>query len=259
ALSDWMQITNTAPMFTEISPQSLVIDEDTIGSIQLNATDADNDNIVWTLQSQPQSGAATIINGLVQYAPKANYNGTDALNIQISDNLGGHASLTITVSIQPVNDPPLISSYAHEGNENIVHWFTASDFFTHFTDIDDDSLHQIKITHLPDQGTIRLNETPIEAHTDISISDIADLNYLPALDWGGTTAYTWLAFDGTDWSVLPARVEMIIEPDPVDIGTITKTGMEDQYLEFDESDLRNFTLNTTSSIKAVSLPPHGSM
>ncbi|ETR65336.1 MAG: hypothetical protein OMM_14410, partial [Candidatus Magnetoglobus multicellularis str. Araruama] len=79
------------------------------------------------------------------------------------------------------------------------------------------------------------------------------------MDWGGTTAYTWLAFDGTDWSVLPARVEVIIDPDPVDIGTIIKSGQEDQYLKFDESDLRNFTLNSTSFIKAVSLPSHGTM
>ncbi|MBF0452062.1 MAG: VCBS repeat-containing protein [Candidatus Magnetomorum sp.] len=259
AFSDWIQISNTAPDFTESAPYSLVIDEDTSGEIQLHATDAENDAITWTIPSQPAMGTATISNDLIHYQPKPNVNGSDTFDIRISDFLGDTNTRALNIIIQPVNDPPVISQSSHEGNENIVHWFTASDFFTHFTDIDDDNLYEIQITHLPDNGTLRLNETPIAENTIISTAGIAELNYLPALDWGGTTAYTWLAFDGTDWSISPAMIVMAIEADPVSISTIIKSGMEDQFLEFDASDLQNFTLNSTSFIKAVTLPPHGTL
>jgi len=52
---------------------------------------------------------------------------------------------------------------------------------------------------------------------------------------------------------------MKISADPIAIGTFEKTGEEDQYLNFDASDLQNFTLNTKSYIKAVTLPPNGTL
>jgi len=168
-------------------------------------------------------------------------------------------SLSSTYTYQEPNDPPVITDLLREGNENIQCYFSLSDFTSHFSDPDADNLFSIQMTHLPDNGQLSQNDNPITINTDIFASDISNMIFTPQLDWAGTTSFTWVAFDGTDWSENSAKGMITIIADPVGIGAIIKSGIEDQYLEFDASDIGTFTLNSTSYIKCVSLPPNGTL
>ena len=74
---------------------------------------------------------------------------------------------------------------------------------------------------------------------------------------GWDNKFTWMGFDGNNWSENSAKGIINIIADPVGIGSIIKTGSEDEDLYFHPSDLSNFILNSTSFVKAVSLPENG--
>ncbi|KPA19132.1 hypothetical protein MHK_000650, partial [Candidatus Magnetomorum sp. HK-1] len=110
----WTLVANTAPTFTESSPQAVTMDEDSSPlafSLNLNASDSDGDTISWTIFSNATNGTATV-NGTgtskaINYTPIDNYNGSDSFIIQISDESGGTDNLTVNVTIQPRNDLPI--------------------------------------------------------------------------------------------------------------------------------------------------------
>ena len=112
--TDWKLIKNSAPVFLETSPQIVSMDEDGLPksfNLLLNANDADNDPITWTVISNPLHGTATVspseISQSIFYTPNNNYNGNDSFTIQIKDNFEETSTLTVNVTINPVNDPPV--------------------------------------------------------------------------------------------------------------------------------------------------------
>jgi VCBS repeat-containing protein len=114
AHSEWILISNVAPVFTDESPYLLEMDEDSKPkpfNVTLNATDTDGDIISWTISSDASHGTATV-NGTgtsktIEYQPNENYNGKDSFEVQISDGLNGTDTLTVDVTINPRNDPPV--------------------------------------------------------------------------------------------------------------------------------------------------------
>jgi hypothetical protein len=242
-----------------VSNGIISVREDHQVSGQLMGQDIDQDTLTFIIQTSPQKGAITLTESTGQfiYSPRLNVNGADFFTFKAFDGKINSNTATISIQISPVNDPPVITDLERQGNENIAYYYTSADFLEKFSDIDRDSLSRIKITGLPSNGNLRLNENPIAQDIEISATDLSNLNFMPDLDFSGTTSYTWLAFDGTDWSEMSASVIMEIRANPVGIGTVYKTGYEDQILDFDASDLRNFTLNSTSYIQPITLPPHG--
>src|SRR5438132_1445274 len=71
-----------------------------------NDSDVDGDPLIITSVS-PTNGTASISGTNVVFTPAANFNGTATIGYSISDGNGGTASALITVTVTPVNDPPL--------------------------------------------------------------------------------------------------------------------------------------------------------
>jgi VCBS repeat-containing protein len=100
-----------------IPPEAAAImDEEgapTAFSLTLNATDADGDTLYWNIATQAEDGTADVsgtgTQKAISYTPHADFNGTDSFTITVSDYLGG-AALSINITINPVNDPPQITS-----------------------------------------------------------------------------------------------------------------------------------------------------
>jgi len=109
---DTEEVGNTSPVITEQSPIAITIDEDnspTAFALTLNATDIDADTLNWSINSQATNGAASVSgDGLakaISYTPNANYHGVDSFEVQVSDNKGGTAVITVNVTINSINDP----------------------------------------------------------------------------------------------------------------------------------------------------------
>src|SRR5436190_1216110 len=82
--------------------------EDVAVTIQAlaNDSDVDGDPLIITSVS-PTNGTASIAGTNVVFTPATNFVGTATIGYSISDGNGGTASALITVTVTPVNDPPV--------------------------------------------------------------------------------------------------------------------------------------------------------
>jgi len=93
-----------------IENQLLTIDEDTSYTIILSVNDPENDPLFFEMMLTGQNGNATIIDpikGIVIYTPRSDVSGMDFFVYSVTDNQSEAQSATVTVSIKPVNDPPV--------------------------------------------------------------------------------------------------------------------------------------------------------
>ena len=112
-----IEAVNDAPLITEGTSTSVTMSEDgapTAFNLTLNATDADlTDTLTWSVSSAASQGTATAsgtgASQVIGYTPNADYNGSDAFDVQVSDGNGGTATITVNVTIEAVNDAPLIT------------------------------------------------------------------------------------------------------------------------------------------------------
>jgi len=91
---------------------SLSFDEDTSGTYTLKATDLDeSDNLTYTLTTQPQGDL--IFNnktGELTYTPEPDYSGQQILTFVAGDSMAESNAASVTITVLPVNDPPMIDS-----------------------------------------------------------------------------------------------------------------------------------------------------
>ena len=88
---------------------------DTVTLINSN-TEVDGDSVELTITEQPDHGTLTMSGGTaVIYTPDANYTGTDSFTYAIADQTAQElsASGAVSLTIEPVNDPPVISNLVY--------------------------------------------------------------------------------------------------------------------------------------------------
>ncbi|MFL2506129.1 MAG: tandem-95 repeat protein [Parasynechococcus sp.] len=89
--------------------------EDTTITGALSAVDVEGltDNTYFSIESgdNPSNGTASIDaeTGAWSYEPNTNYNGSDSFTVTVTDDLGGITTQLVSLSISPVNDPPVSS------------------------------------------------------------------------------------------------------------------------------------------------------
>jgi VCBS repeat-containing protein len=118
-VNDGVADSNIATMTMNIAPANdlplpvpvkLTTDEDVAVSGQFSATDVDGDNLTYTIAHQPLHGVVTHdgASANFSYTPNPDFNGSDVFSYFVSD---GTASMlqTVTIDVNPVNDPAVIS------------------------------------------------------------------------------------------------------------------------------------------------------
>ena len=112
--TDTLQIDVTAANDAPTAPptNTLATNEDTTSALTpIGATDADGDTLTYSLKSgfAPAKGSVAFSGDNFTYTPNADINGTDTFTIVVSDSQGGTAEQTVSVTINPVNDAPLVT------------------------------------------------------------------------------------------------------------------------------------------------------
>ena len=150
-----------------------------------NDTDADGNLLLAILKAQPAHGAVTInLNGSFTYTPDDDFNGEDTFYYAAYDGLAYSADQAVTITVTPLNDPPVAQSDSYNTNEDVQLDVDAVDgLLDNDSDLEGDGLTAILVT-APDFGDLTLNE-------DGSFSYIPDLNFF------GVDTFTYQASDGS--------------------------------------------------------------
>ena len=239
---------------------SIATSEDTAFTGQLTATDPDGDTLTFTLATSPAGGSVTISPaGAFTYTPAADANGTDTFSFAVSDGTAS-ATAAVSVTINPVNDPPT----AHGTAITVDQGATVSGTLS-ASDSDGDPLNFNLVTG-PGKGSVSLADDgsfTYQADSDASGSDtfsftvsdghaqsppatvtviISEVTATLRFETGElqvTSAWQPVAFDAPfRQPVVIARATGLSDPDPgvIRVRNVTSTGFEVRFQEWDSLD-----------------------
>ena len=96
--------------------QAVSTNEDTAVTITLTGLDLDDDPLTFSVASDPSDGTLGAIipvsdtSAEITYTPDADFNGSDSLTFIVNDGTIDSEPATVTITVQPVNDPPTFTN-----------------------------------------------------------------------------------------------------------------------------------------------------
>ncbi|MFK7870787.1 MAG: Ig-like domain-containing protein [Roseobacter sp.] len=101
--------------------QALTLVEDGVISGLIPASDIDGDALSYAVEAPPENGLLTLLpDGSYAYVPDENYAGTDQFSVRVSDPAGASALSIISLTVQALNDAPIINPGTAEADGALV-------------------------------------------------------------------------------------------------------------------------------------------
>ncbi|MBD1571056.1 tandem-95 repeat protein [Aliivibrio sp. S10_S31] len=183
-----VEFVNDAP---EATPMVADVDED--GSILVtqemlleNASDQDGDELFASSLETNDPNASIVDNGDGTYTvtPSENFNGDIAFTYEVSD---GELSTSndMTLTVNPVNDIPIVAPGMYHIEEDGSILFTQEDLLSGAIDIDGDDLSVTSINYSGDEGTVTDNGD-------------GTFSFVPEEHFSGDLQFSFTVTDGTD-------------------------------------------------------------
>jgi len=168
-----------------------------------NDTDANNDVLTAVLDTTTAHGALTLnSNGSFSYLPSANYNGNDSFTYHAFD--GGLPSNTVTVNLTiiPVNDAPVATADTYSTNEDTTLVVAAgSGVLANDADVEHDPLTAVLVSNVG-HGTLTFNSN-------------GSFTYVPVANYNGPDNFTYRANDGSlNSNIVTVSITVIAVNDP---------------------------------------------
>src|SRR5262245_37926574 len=226
--------TNDVPVAVD---DAAVTKEDTAvsGGVLGNDIDADGDTLTAILVDGPDNG--TLIfndDGTFTYTPDADFNGTDTFTYQASDDSPLDSNVaTVTITILPVNDPPVASNDAVVTDEDVA---VDGSVLGNDTDPDGDKLTAVLVNG-PDNGTLQFTAD-------------GTFTYTPNAKFNGTDKFTYQASDGAGVSniatvtigVLPSPDAPVLIVQPASGGEDTPIPLDIEVILTDPAEIVSITI-----------------
>ena len=153
----------------------------------------------------------------ITYRGALNYHGPDSLTMTTNDQ--GHGgdggplsdTDTVDITVDSVPDAPVVEDFGKSTNEDTpVSFAASSDFETHFSDGDNDSISAVRIDSLPAHGTLQLSGSDVTAHQEIPAGELNNLAYIPDANWNGADSFDWNAYDGSLYAESNATITISV-------------------------------------------------
>jgi uncharacterized repeat protein (TIGR03803 family)/VCBS repeat-containing protein len=165
---------------------NLTTNEDTAASATLAASDVEGDTLAFSITSNGTKGTAVITNaatGAYTYTPNLNANGADSFTFKVNDGVVDSNLATVSITITPINDPPIAVNDSFSTNEDTTLTVVAPGLLVNDTNVDGDNLSALQVTG-PAHGTLTLNPN-------------GSFTYTPAANYNGQDAFTYRTSNGT--------------------------------------------------------------
>ena len=160
-----LEIVNTAPV---ASGQSVTTNEDTAKAITLTGSDADGNNLTYSVVSGPTHGTLSGTGATRNYTPNANYNGADSFTFKANDGTADSNTATVSITVNAVDDNPV----AVNDNKTVAEDDPATTIDVRANDTDvDGGTKSIQSVTQPANGTVAITNNG------------ADLTYNPNADY----------------------------------------------------------------------------
>lgn len=171
-----IHVTNTAPVATNVETTTK---KNTPVSGYLTASDADEDPLTYTAQLTCDEGTLVLddaATGAFTFTPTADTVGTAILTFSASDGQSSSDTVTLTITIEDVPEPPVAENGTATGDE--------------------DTPIAITLVATDTNGDDLTYTVGAPAHGALT-GDAPNLTYTPAVNWHGTDSFTFTANDGT--------------------------------------------------------------
>ena len=132
-LYDNSQPRNRAPRVEGIS---VSLDEDTVMDISLAGSDADGDELTYSIVDSPTHGAVLLDGNVATYLPGANYHGSDTFTYRANDGMLDSNVGAVSLQIASVNDTPILQPI----DDQVVNEGQTLGFSVMGVDVDGDAL-----------------------------------------------------------------------------------------------------------------------
>jgi Flp pilus assembly protein TadD len=157
-----------------------------------NDTDADFDLLTapwYTLPSEGTLQWSPLNDGSFTYTPRADYFGIDSFTYKAFDGLLYSEPATVTITIDPVNDPPVAVADEYEiGEDDVLVVDAAGGVLANDGDVDNTVLYA-SLVQPAVNGAIQLNAN-------------GSFTYVPHLNYYGQDTFTYQAYDGIAYSAV---------------------------------------------------------
>lgn len=161
--------------------QSIQIDEDTTTNVTLTGIDPDGDPLSLHVVTLPQFGLLSGTPPNLVYTPKPDYNGQDSFTFKVNDGELDSAPATVSITIRPVNDPPIADSISVTNYENASASITLSG-----SDVEGSPLTFVLLT-APAHGTLDVQPGALNS---------PQVTYTPPTNYSGNDSFTFKVNDG---------------------------------------------------------------
>jgi len=224
---------NDPPEFS-LNKSEVVVDEDFASAQVVTVTsdpvpsDETNQSVSYTLDPSTTTIAEIAFNsstGQVTITAETNGYGSQNFTITATETENNNPNLEnntatqdFTLTINPVNDLPVVSDFGKTTDEDLAYTFSIADFTDGMTDVENDTLTQLKIRSLPVEARLKSGtEVILGSNRMIAAEQISQLQFIPDNNWHGTTTFTFSVSDVEDassssnWSD-DATVTMVVNP-----------------------------------------------
>src|SRR5205823_4129027 len=121
-----------------------------------NDTDIDSPTLIAVLVSVPSHGALSFnTDGSFLYTPAADYNGPDSFTYKANDGQADSAPVTVSLTINAVNDAPIARDDAFTTNQEATLTVAAPGVLGNDTDVDGPTLVALIVSN-PSNGSLTL-------------------------------------------------------------------------------------------------------
>jgi VCBS repeat-containing protein len=167
-------------------------------SVLGNDSDVDGPALTAVLGTGPTNGSLLLnTDGTFTYTPNPNFNGTDSFTYQATDGSLSSGVVTVTITVNAVNDAPVANPNSYTVSEDQVLTVTAPGVLGNDTDVESSPLTAILVTG--------------PANGSLSLALDGSFVYTPSLNYNGPDSFTYKANDGAADSA-PVTVTLTVTP-----------------------------------------------
>lgn len=176
-----------------------------------NDSDPNGDPLSIVAVTQGANGTVTINpNGTITYSPNENFNGDDTFAYTLSDGVGGSDTATVSVSVTPVNDVPLVTAGTGEINQSTIVLVTPALLSAVDVETTDPAQLVFTVTEITN-GAIQVNGEPANSFTQAQIN-AGQVSFIFQLSDSGISNFTVTAADPDGGVSDPATVDFDLIP-----------------------------------------------